>query len=71
MVDHTRLWARGRAFFGCLKVTTWHPGSVGYFRGGGWSTHFVTRGGMPVTMSRLNLVKGLGPVLQLAEGVII
>ena len=55
----------------CLKATTWHPGSVEYFRGGGWSTHFVTRGGMPVTMSRLNLVKGLGPVLQFAEGVII
>ncbi len=55
----------------CLKATTWHPGNVEYFRGGGWSTHFVTRGGMPVTMSRLNLVKGLGPVLQLAEGVIV
>jgi L-fucose isomerase len=55
----------------CLKATTWHAGSVEYFRGGGWSTHFVTRGGMPVTMSRLNLVKGLGPVFQIAEGVII
>jgi L-fucose isomerase len=39
-----------------------------YFRGGGFSSTFLTRGGMPVTMSRLNLVKGLGPVLQLAEG---
>ena len=55
----------------CLEATTWHAGSIEYFRGGGWSTHFVTRGGMPVTMSRLNLVKGLGPVFQIAEGVII
>jgi len=55
----------------CLQATTWHPGTIEYFRGGGWSTHFVTRGGMPATMSRLNLVKGLGPVLQLAEGVIV
>lgn len=52
----------------CLQATTWHAAIVEYFRGGGWSTHFVTRGGMPVTMSRLNLVKGLGPVLQIAEG---
>ena len=55
----------------CLAATTWHAGTVEYFRGGGWSTHFVTRGGMPVTMSRLNLVKGLGPVLQIAEGEIV
>jgi L-fucose isomerase len=55
----------------CLAATTWHPGMTEYFRGGGWSTKFVTRGGMPVTMSRLNLVKGLGPVLQLAEGEIV
>ena len=55
----------------CLEVTTWHPGMTEYFRGGGWSTDFITRGGMPVTMSRLNLIKGLGPVLQLAEGVIV
>jgi L-fucose isomerase len=41
---------------------------VGYFRGGGFSTDFTTRGGMPITMSRLNLVDGLGPVLQIAEG---
>lgn len=52
----------------CLQATTWHAAIVEYFRGGGWSTHFVTRGGMPVTMSRLNLVKGPGPVLQIAEG---
>ncbi len=52
----------------CLKATTWHAGDLGYFRGGGWSTRFRTRGGMPVTMARLNLVKGLGPALQIAEG---
>jgi L-fucose isomerase len=55
----------------CLAVTTWHAGMTEYFRGGGWSTHFVTRGGMPVTMSRLNLIKGLGPALQIAEGTIV
>ncbi len=55
----------------CLEATTWHPGSVEYFRGGGWSTHFVSKGGMPVTMTRLNLVAGLGPVLQIAEGEVI
>jgi len=52
----------------CLKATTWYPAITEYFRGGGFSSSFLTRGGMPVTMSRLNLVKGLGPVLQLAEG---
>jgi L-fucose isomerase len=52
----------------CLQATTWHAGNTGYFRGGGWSTRFRTRGNMPVTMCRLNLVKGLGPVLQIAEG---
>ena len=52
----------------CLKATTWHAGVLEYFRGGGWSSRFKTRGGMPVTMARLNLVKGLGPALQLAEG---
>ena len=52
----------------CLDNTQWCYGSLGYFRGGGYSSLFTTRGGMPVTMSRLNLVKGLGPVLQIAEG---
>jgi L-fucose isomerase len=52
----------------CLEATTWYPANNGYFRGGGYSSQFVTRGGMPVTMCRLNLVKGLGPVLQIAEG---
>jgi L-fucose/D-arabinose isomerase len=53
----------------CLEATSWHPGDTGYFRGGGWSTRYLTKGGMPTTMARINLVKGLGPVLQLAEGV--
>jgi L-fucose isomerase len=52
----------------CLNATTWHAGLTEYFRGGGWSTKFKTRGGMPVTMCRLNLVKGLGPAFQIAEG---
>jgi L-fucose isomerase len=52
----------------CLQATTWYPANKGYFRGGGYSSKFVTRGGMPVTMCRLNLVRGLGPVLQMAEG---
>ena len=52
----------------CLDATTWHPSITEYFPGGGWSTRFLTKGGMPVTMCRLNLVKGLGPVLQIAEG---
>ena len=51
-----------------LAATTWHPANTGYFRGGGFSSKFVSRGGMPVTMSRINLVAGLGPVLQLAQG---
>ena len=53
----------------CLAATTWHPSITEYFPGGGWSSRFLTRGGMPVTMCRVNLVKGLGPVLQIAEGV--
>jgi len=52
----------------CLDATKWCPASLGYFRGGGYSSQFVTDAEMPVTMSRLNLVRGLGPVLQLAEG---
>ena len=51
-----------------LAATTWYPANTGYFRGGGYSSGFLTRGGMPLTMLRLNLVKGLGPVLQIAEG---
>lgn len=52
----------------CLNATTWHPSITEYFPGGGWSSRYLTRGGMPATMARLNLVKGLGPALQLAEG---
>ena len=54
----------------CLNETDWCAADQFYFRGGGYSSHFIhgTRGGMPVTMARLNVVKGLGPVLQLAEG---
>ena len=51
-----------------LGATTWNPADNGYFRGGGYSSRFVTRAEMPATMIRLNLVKGLGPVLQIAEG---
>jgi L-fucose isomerase len=51
-----------------LDATLFRPGDLGYFRGGGFSTDFLTRGDMPVTMTRLNLVAGLGPVLQIAEG---
>ena len=52
----------------CLENTNWMPADRDYFRGGGFSSNFLSKGGMPVTMSRLNLVKGLGPVLQIAEG---
>lgn len=51
-----------------LDTTTWFPADCGYFRGGGFSSKFISKGGMPVTMARINLIKGLGPVLQLAEG---
>lgn len=51
-----------------LKATTWNYADIGYFRGGGYSSRFVTEAEMPVTMIRLNLVKGLGPMLQIAEG---
>lgn len=52
----------------CLQATSWHAAHRGYFRGGGFSGKVITKGDMPVTMSRISLVKGLGPVLQLAEG---
>ncbi|MFN8485357.1 MAG: L-fucose isomerase [Anaerolineae bacterium] len=53
---------------GCLDATSWYPAMTEYFRGGGYSSGFLTEGQMPVTMARVNIVKGLGPVLQLAEG---
>lgn len=52
----------------CLKNTTWGPASTEYFRGGGFSSTFLTKGSMPVTLSRINIIDGLGPVLQIAEG---
>ncbi|MDR0405260.1 MAG: L-fucose isomerase [Clostridiales bacterium] len=52
----------------CLDATPWRAASAGYFRGGGYSDNFTTKGGMPVTLIRVNLIKGLGPVMQLAEG---
>ena len=51
-----------------MENTTWNYADLGYFRGGGYSSRFVTKAEMPVTMIRLNLVKGLGPTLQIAEG---
>jgi len=52
----------------CLDATTWYPADQGYFRGGGFSSNFLSEGNMPVTMCRINRIKGLGPVLQIAEG---
>lgn len=53
-----------------LAETEWCPADIFYFRGGGFSSHFKhgSKGGMPVTMARMNIVQGLGPVLQIAEG---
>ena len=52
----------------CLDATVWVPANREYFRGGGFSSKFLSKGGMPCTMIRMNIVKNLGPVLQLAEG---
>lgn len=52
----------------CLDATTWNAADMGYFRGGGFSSRFETRSEMPITMCRLNIVKGLGPVMQIVEG---
>ncbi|NLJ89753.1 MAG: L-fucose isomerase [Clostridiales bacterium] len=52
----------------CLEATTWNAADLGYFRGGGFSSRMLTTSEMPVTMIRLNRVKGLGPVMQIAEG---
>lgn len=52
----------------CLKATDWCQANLGYFRGGGFSSHFKTEAEMPVTMLRINVIDGLGPVLQIAEG---
>ncbi|WP_425277916.1 L-fucose isomerase [Atlantibacter subterraneus] len=52
----------------CLAATEWCTAVHEYFRGGGFSSRFLTQGGVPFTLSRINLVKGIGPVLQIAEG---
>src|SRR5699024_8008143 len=52
----------------CLNATKWCPANLEYVRGGGYSSQFLTDGNMPVTMTRINLIKGLGPVMQIAEG---
>lgn len=52
----------------CLKATDWCPADLGYFRGGGFSSHFKTQAQMPITLIRVNLIDGLGPTLQIAEG---
>lgn len=54
-----------------LAATEWRPANLEYFRGGGYSSDFLTKGEMPVTITRLNLVDGLGPVLQIAEGYVV
>lgn len=52
----------------CLEATVWPPAITEYFRGGGYSSNFLTHGDMPFTMHRINIIKGIGPVLQIAEG---
>ena len=52
----------------CLDNTTWHQASLGYMRGGGYSSKFLTMEGMPITITRVNFIKGQGPVIQIAEG---
>ena len=52
----------------CLKATRWAPAALKFFRGGGFSSQFSTMAEMPVTMARLNIVDGVGPTLQIAEG---
>ena len=62
-------WAMtGEDIDNCLKATDWCPADLGYFRGGGFSSHFKTQAEMPVTLVRLNLIDKLGPVLSIAEG---
>lgn len=52
----------------CMNATTWPYADLGYFRGGGYSSRFVTKAEMPCTMLRMNIIKGIGPVMQIAEG---
>ena len=64
-----RFWeVDGKDVENCLAQTKWCQADRLYFHGGGYSSQFLSKGGMPLTMCRMNLVKGLGPVLQLAEG---
>ena len=51
----------------CLKATDWCRADYEYFRGGGFSSHFKTEAEMPITMFRVNLIEGIGPVIQIAE----
>ncbi|MDA3927048.1 MAG: L-fucose isomerase [Kiritimatiellae bacterium] len=52
----------------CLAATEWCPADVEYFRGGGFSSSLLSEGGMPMTMTRISMVKGIGPILQIVEG---
>ena len=52
----------------CLEATRWRPATREYFRGCGFSSNFLTQGGMALTMSRISLIKGIGPIIQIAEG---
>ena len=52
----------------CMNATEWCAADRGYFLGGGFSSRFLTKSEMPVTMLRINIVKGVGPVMQIAEG---
>ncbi|MGR5500360.1 L-fucose isomerase [Vibrio sp. DNB22_10_4] len=54
--------------YSCLANTRWPAAVNEYFRGGGFSSQYLTEGGMPFTLSRINIIKGIGPVLQIAEG---
>ena len=52
----------------CLEATDWRRANYEYFRGGGFSSHFRCKAEMPVTMLRVNIIDGIGPVIQIAEG---
>ena len=61
-------YVKKTCFEAFAKATDWCPADLGYFRGGGYSSHFKTQAVMPMTMIRVNIIKGLGPVIQIAEG---
>ena len=52
----------------CLQATDWCRANYEYFRGGGFSSHFKTQAEMPVTLLRVSIAEGVGPMLQIAEG---